>query len=164
VRNGKVAFRKAYGLRSKQPSEIPMTLDTVFDLASLTKPIATATSVMILLERGKIRLSDLVVDHWPEFAPNGKDKITVEQLLLHVSGLIADNPLRDYNDGPEKAFERICGLKPVTEPGTNFRYSDVNFMVLGKLVERLSGEPLDVFSRKNIFEPLGLRETGFKPG
>ena len=93
-----------------------------------------------------------------------KDQITVEQLLLHTSGLIADNPLSDYDDGPEKAFERINNLKPRTEPGTKFTYSDVNYIVLGKIVEQLSGEPLDVFSRKNIFEPLGLHETTFKPG
>ncbi len=164
VRQGKVAFRKAYGLRSRQPAEAPMSADTVFDLASLTKPIATATSVMVLLERGKLRLTDLVGEHWPEFAANGKEKITLEQLLTHTSGLIADNPLRDYNDGPEKALERIAALKPVTEPGTKFTYSDVNFIVLGKLVERLSGEPLDVFARKNVFEPVGMRETTFKPG
>src|SRR5438128_8146925 len=95
VHRGEMIFRKAYGSRSKEPAEAPMTVDTVFDLASLTKPIATATSLMILLERGKLRLSDRVVDHWPEFAPNGKDKITLEQLLTHTSGLIADNPLRD---------------------------------------------------------------------
>ncbi|HEV8061875.1 MAG TPA: exo-beta-N-acetylmuramidase NamZ domain-containing protein [Gemmataceae bacterium] len=163
-REGKIAFRHAYGSRSLQPAETPMTVDAVFDLASLTKPIATATSVMILLERGKVRLTDKVVDHIPEFAPNGKDQITIEQLLLHTSGLIADNPLSDYDAGPEKAFERINQLKPVTTPGTKFTYSDVNYIMLGKLVERLSGEPLDVFSRKNIFEPLGLRETLYKPG
>lgn len=164
VRHGKVAFRKAYGQRTKQPAETAMTTDTLFDLASLTKPIATATSAMVLLEQGKFRLSDRVVDHLPEFAPNRKDRITVEELLLHTSGLIADNPLRDYQDGPEKAFERINELKPVNEPGAKFTYSDMNFIVLGRLIERLSGEPLDSFSRKHVFEPLGLRETGFKPG
>jgi uncharacterized protein YbbC (DUF1343 family) len=163
VRQGKVPFHKAYGLRSKQPAETPMTEDTVFDLASLTKPIATATSMMILLEEGKVRLSDRVAEHIPEFGQNGKDKITVEQLLLHVSGLIADNPIRDYAGGRDKAFERIYQLKPVAEPGTRFRYSDVNYLVLGELVRRLSGEPLDEFARKRIYEPLGMRETMFKP-
>ena len=164
VREGKIAFRKAYGSRSIQPALTPMTVDTVFDMASLTKPIATATSIMVLLERGKIRLSDKVIDHIPEFAPNGKDQITVEQLMLHTSGLIADNPLSDFENGPEKAFEQIDKLKPRTDPGTKFTYSDVNYIVLGKMVERLSGETLDAFSRKNVFEPLGLRETTFKPG
>jgi uncharacterized protein YbbC (DUF1343 family)/CubicO group peptidase (beta-lactamase class C family) len=164
VRGGKIAFQKAFGSRSLQPAQTPMNVETVFDMASLTKPIATATSVMVLLERGKIRLSDKVVDHIPEFAPNGKDQITVEQLLLHTSGLIADNPVSDYEDGPDKAFQRINNLKPRSEPGAKFTYSDVNYIMLGKVVERLSAEPLDVFSRRNVFEPLGLRETTFKPG
>jgi CubicO group peptidase (beta-lactamase class C family) len=164
VRQGKIAFRRAYGLRSKQPAEVRMTADTVFDLASLTKPIATATSILLLIEQGKLGLTDRVTRHLPAFAQNGKDKITLEQLLLHTSGLIADNPVSDYKDGRKKALERICQLKPITEPGTKFRYSDVNFIVLGELVERVSGLALDAFARKYVFEPLGLRETTFKPG
>jgi uncharacterized protein YbbC (DUF1343 family)/CubicO group peptidase (beta-lactamase class C family) len=163
VRQGKIAFRKAYGLRSKQPDEVRMTLDTVFDLASLTKPIATATSVMILLEQGKLKLSDRVARHLPDFRRNGKEAITIEHLLLHTSGLLADNPVEDYQDGHAKALERIYHLRPRAEPGQQFRYSDVNFIVLGELVERLSGEALDVFARKHIFAPLGLRETAFRP-
>jgi CubicO group peptidase (beta-lactamase class C family) len=164
VRQGKIAFRRAYGLRSKQPAEVRMTADTVFDLASLTKPLATATSILLLIEQGKLGLTDRVTRHLPAFAQNGKDKITLEQLLLHTSGLIADNPVSDYKDGRKKALERICQLKPITEPGTKFRYSDVNFIVLGELVERVSGLALDAFARKYVFEPLGLRETTFKPG
>src|SRR6185437_16047162 len=91
VRQGKIAFRRAYGLRSKQPAEERMTVDTVFDLASLTKPLATATSIMILIEQGKLSLTDRVSQHLPEFGQKGKEKITLEQLLLHTSGLIADN-------------------------------------------------------------------------
>jgi uncharacterized protein YbbC (DUF1343 family) len=163
LRKGKIAFRRAYGLKSKQPVETPMTIDTVFDLASLTKPIATATSVMILIERGKLKLGDKVATHIPEFAQNGKEDITVEQLLLHTSGLIADNSLKDYDDGPAKACERIHALKPTVPPGSKFIYSDVGFMVLGELVERLSGQPLDVFARQHIFEPLNMKETTFKP-
>jgi uncharacterized protein YbbC (DUF1343 family)/CubicO group peptidase (beta-lactamase class C family) len=164
VHRGKVAFRKAYGLRSKQPREVRMTADTVFDLASLTKPVATATSIMILIEQGKLHLTDRVSQHLPEFAPNGKDRLTIEHLLLHTSGLIADNPVSDYADGRAKAMERINQLKPLAEPGAKFIYSDVNFIVLGELVQRLSGETLDAFARKHILEPLGLRETAFRPG
>ncbi len=163
MRQGKIAFRKAYGLRSKQPAEVPMTVDTLFDMASLTKPIATATSVMILLEQGKLELSDRVSKHLPEFGQNGKEAITIEHLLLHTSGLIPDNPVADYEDGRKKAWERICRLRPNPEPGQQFRYSDVNFIVLGELIERLSGETLDVFARKHIFAPLGLRDTTFRP-
>jgi uncharacterized protein YbbC (DUF1343 family)/CubicO group peptidase (beta-lactamase class C family) len=164
VRQGKVAFRKAYGLRSKQPGEVAMTADTVFDLASLTKPVATATSVMLLLQQGKLAISDPVAKHLPDFGRNGKDRITVEQLLLHTSGLIADNPVADYQEARKKALERIAALHPVAEPGRRFTYSDVNFIVLGELVHKLGGEPLDVFARKHIYEPLGMKETTFRPG
>src|SRR5207245_6154426 len=105
VHRGEVVFRKAYGLRSKEPVETPMTPDTVFDLASLTKPIATATSLMILVEEGKLQLTDRVAQYLPAFAQNGKERITVEQLLLHTSGLIADNPEANYRDGRAQAFE-----------------------------------------------------------
>jgi uncharacterized protein YbbC (DUF1343 family)/CubicO group peptidase (beta-lactamase class C family) len=164
VRQGKIVFRKAYGLRAKQPAEVRMTVDTVFDLASLTKPIATAPSVMMLLEQGKLKLSDRVNRHLPDFGQNGKDQITIEHLLLHTSGLLADNPLEDYRDGRKKALERIYHLRPLAEPGRQFRYSDVNFIVLGALVERLSGEALDVFAHQYLFAPLGLRDTTFRPG
>jgi uncharacterized protein YbbC (DUF1343 family) len=164
VHGGQVVFRKAYGLRSKQPAEVPMTLDTVFDLASLTKPVATATSVFLLIEQGKLRLSDRVTQYLPAFGENGKDKVTIENLLLHTSGLIADNPEADYKDGRDKALERLCALKPTAEPGTRFVYSDLNFIVLGEIVERVAEMPLDEFARKNIFEPLGMADTGFRPG
>ncbi len=160
-RHGKVVFEKVYGLRQVQPEPVPMTLDTVFDLASLTKPVATATSVMILAERGKIRLEDPVAQHLPEFAAHGKERITILHLLTHQGGLIADNPLGDYCDGPERARERLLTLKPVAGPGARFIYSDVGFMVLGELVERVARQRLDQFARENIFEPLGMLETGF---
>jgi uncharacterized protein YbbC (DUF1343 family)/CubicO group peptidase (beta-lactamase class C family) len=163
LRHDKVVFRKAYGLRSKEPAEVPMTADTVFDLASLTKPIATATSAMVLLEQGKLRLSDRVAQYLPDFAPNGKEKITIEQLLLHTSGLIADNPLRDYQDGRDQALQRIDRLAPTAEPGSRFIYSDVGFIVLGRVVERVSGTALDAFAQKHVFAPLGMRDTGFRP-
>jgi uncharacterized protein YbbC (DUF1343 family)/CubicO group peptidase (beta-lactamase class C family) len=163
VHGDRVVFRKAYGRRSLKPAETPMTPDTVFDLASLTKPIATATSAMLLVERGKLRLSDRVAEYLPSFAQEGKGRLTVEQLLLHVSGLVADNPEADYADGPEKAFERIDRLKPLAEPGARFVYSDVNYIALGRLVERVAAVPLDEFARKNIFEPLGMAETTFRP-
>ncbi len=163
VHRDEVVFRKAYGLRSKQPTEAAMTPDTVFDLASLTKPIATATSVMILVEQGKLGLSDRVAQHLPAFGQNGKDKITVEHLLLHTGGLIADNPEADYLDGRDKALERVYQLKPVAEPGERFIYSDVGFIVLGELVGKVDGVPLDEFARKNIFEPLAMHDTGFRP-
>jgi CubicO group peptidase (beta-lactamase class C family) len=164
VHDGHVVWRKAYGLRARQPAEVPMTVDTVFDLASLTKPVATAASVMVLIEQGKLRLSDRVADHLPAFGQNGKEKITVEHLLLHTGGLIADNPEADYRDGRDKALERVNALKPQAAPGERFTYSDMGFIVLGELVEKLSGTSLDAFAHKHIFAPLGMNETGFRPG
>jgi serine-type D-Ala-D-Ala carboxypeptidase len=136
----------------------------VFDLASLTKPIATATSVMILVERGKVQIDDSVAKYLPQFAAHGKDAITVEQLLLHTGGLIADNPLAHYEDGREQAIERIFALKPVAAAGERFIYSDVGFIVLGLLVEKVSGQSLADFTRENIFAPLAMSESMFRPG
>jgi uncharacterized protein YbbC (DUF1343 family)/CubicO group peptidase (beta-lactamase class C family) len=163
VHGDRVVFRKAYGLRSKKPTETPMTADTVFDLASLTKPIATAPSVMLLLEQGKLHLSDKVAEYFPDFGKHGKDQITIEHLLLHTSGLEADNPVADYQDGRAKALERIADLKPLAAPGQRFLYSDINYIVLGELVGKVAGAPLDQFARTHIYEPLGMKETTFRP-
>jgi CubicO group peptidase (beta-lactamase class C family) len=160
---GELVLLKAFGRRQVEPEPAPMTVDTVFDLASLTKPIATATSVMVLAERKLIDPEQPVVRYVPEFGPHGKDQITIAQLLTHQSGLIADNDIADYADGPEKAFQRICDLKLTAAPGTKFQYSDVGFIVLGKLVERVAKKPLDEFARDAIFRPLGMRETGYRP-
>jgi len=163
ARQGRIVYWRAFGFRAVEPERVPMTRDTVFDLASLTKVVATATSVMILVERGKIRLGDPVARYIPEFAQNGKERITIEQLLLHRGGLVADNDLADYRDGPEKAMERIYALGTVAEPGARFIYSDVGYIVLGELVRRVSGQRLDDFARENIFRPLGMTETTFTP-
>jgi CubicO group peptidase (beta-lactamase class C family) len=163
IHDDKVVFRKAFGSRAVKPEEVPMTPDTVFDMASLTKPFATGSSIMLLMDQGKLGPADPVSKHWPAFAANGKETITVEHLLLHTSGLIADNPIADYADGRAKAIERIANLKPLEAPGTRFRYSDVNFIVLGELVERLGGMPLDAYAKKNVFAPLKMNDTGFNP-
>src|SRR5688572_8391338 len=158
-----VVYLKAYGNRAVEPDPVPMTTDAVFDLASMTKPMATATSVLILTERGKIDLHAPVATYIPEFGQNGKDTITVEHLLLHRGGLIADNPMKDYADGPQLAMQRIWQLKPTSEPGTKFVYTDVGPIVLGELVHRVSGKRLDEFARDEIFKPLGMSETSFAP-
>src|SRR5438876_7707946 len=163
VHRGQIVFRHAYGFRSRQPKETPMTLDTLFDLASLTKPIATATSLMILVERGKVQVGDRVAAYLPAFGQNGKQKITIEQLLLHTSGLIADNPETEYLEGRSKGLQSVYQLKPAAEPGARFRYSDMGYIVLGELVAHLAGVPLDEFAQKHIFGPLGMIDTGFGP-
>ena len=162
-RRGKVVLARAFGRRSVGPTDEPMTRDTVFDMASLTKPVATATSVMVLLERGKFRLNDRVVAYLPELKGNGKDSITIEQLLRHRSGLVPDDPIADYAEGPEVAWRKIGELAPEATPGEQFRYSDVGFLVLGRLVEKVSGQSLDEFARATIFDPLGMVDTGFRP-
>jgi serine-type D-Ala-D-Ala carboxypeptidase len=163
LHKGKVVYREAFGRRAVQPMPEPMTVDTIFDLASLTKPMATATSIMILVDQDKLKVRDKAAAYWPEFGGNGKADITLEQLLLHTSGLIADNPLSDYKDGPAKAMERIAALKPSAAPDQRWIYSDVNYIVLGEIVRRVSGQALEEFSRKQIFEPLKMTDTGFKP-
>lgn len=163
ARQGKIAFLRAFGDRRVEPEREPMTVDTVFDLASLTKPLATASSVMLLVERGKVQLEDPVSRHLPEFAGQGKESITVRHLLTHQSGLIADNPIGDFADGPAKSVERLFALTPLAKPKERFIYSDVGFMVLGELVRRVSGQDVHEFSRENLYEPLGLSETGYLP-
>jgi uncharacterized protein YbbC (DUF1343 family)/CubicO group peptidase (beta-lactamase class C family) len=158
-----IVFEKAYGDRCVEPEKEPMTTDTLFDMASLTKPLATATSIMILVERGQLRLSDKVSKFFPEFAANGKDDVTVEHLLTHSSGLIPDNPLGDYSDGWQSAKKKICDLSLLSKPGTAFKYSDVNFILLGKIVEEVTGIPEDEFVKKEIYDRLGMRDTGYNP-
>ena len=161
---GKIAHQKAYGFRELEPNRVPMSVDTVFDLASLTKPIATATSVMILLEAGELKLHEPVATYFPSFGQNGKEAITIYHLLTHQSGLIPDNALKDYQDGPEKAWECICALKPIANLEERFIYSDVNFIVLGKLIEKVTAKSVHEFSQEKIFKPLGMAETGYLPG
>ncbi len=158
-----IAFEQAYGHRSLEPAIEPMTVDTVFDMASLTKPVATATSVMVLIERGQLRLQDKVARFFPEFAAKGKDNVTVEHLLVHSAGLIPDNPLADYHDGWTSAKPMICELKPMAEPGTRFKYSDVGFILLGKIVESVTGKPVDGFAKEEVFAKLGMKDTGYLP-
>ncbi len=162
-RQGKIVWRRAYGNRAIEPQPEPMTTDTIFDLASLTKVVATATSVMILVERGLVRMGDPVSRYIPEFAEVGKKNITVEQLLVHRSGLIADNDIKDYEQGPDKAIENIWRLAPLAEAGSKFIYSDVNYIVLAELVKRVSRKTINEFAAENIFRPLGMKDTGYKP-
>jgi uncharacterized protein YbbC (DUF1343 family) len=162
-RKRKIAWLKAYGNKQLVPSEVPMTTDTVFDMASITKPVATATSVMLLVERGQLRLSDKVADRIHEFAANGKEGITIFDLLTHQSGLLPDNKLSDYDDGPDQALARIYALDLQAPTGTKFIYSDVNYILLAELVRRASGQNVHEFSQEHLFGPLGMRETGYLP-
>jgi len=161
--NRQVIYRKAYGNRALEPRREPMTLETIFDLASLTKVVATTTAVMKLVEEGKIRLNDPVAKYLPEFGQNGKEDITVRQLLTHYSGLGPDLDLKTIWEGKETAYRMAFGEAPEAPPGSRFSYSDVNFIVLGAMVERVSGETLDKYCERRIFAPLKMMHTRFTP-
>lgn len=163
ARHGRVAWRKAYGARAVEPQLEPMTLDTIFDLASLTKIVATATSVMILVEQGRVRLADPVVQFIPEMKGAGRDAITIEQLLTHTAGFAPDFDLRERWTGYDEAIKRLYREPLRNQPGARFVYSDINYIALGEVVHRVSGQPLDQFARAHIFVPLGMRDTGFNP-
>ena len=159
-RHDEILFARAYGSKSLVPDRTPMTLDTVFDLASLTKPIATATALMVLVERGKIDLGARAASYVPELAR--LPPFTVEHLLLHTSGLPAGLPVPDFADRP-RLFQRIGDLRVKTRPGEKYVYTDVGFVVLEEIVRRVSGQGLDEVARSEIFDPLGMRETTFLP-
>lgn len=163
ARKGKVVYRKAFGHRSLAPSQEAMTVDTVFDVASLTKVMATAPSVMILVEEGKVSLTDPVSEYLPRFGRHGKDSITVLQLLTHYSGLRPDLDLDKLWEGYETALEKAFQEEPVAPPGEEFIYSDINYVVLAELVREVSGKQLHTFAFERIFEPLGMTRTGFMP-
>lgn len=161
--DGQVIYQKAFGERSLKPRREPMTVDTIFDLASLTKVIATTTAVMQLVEKGEIRVNEPVAKYIPEFAENGKEEITIRELLTHFSGLPESLALAQPWEGRETALRLAYAAKPIYTPGSRFLYSDVNFIVLGALVERVSGMSLDKYCEKNIFAPLGMGHTRFQP-
>ena len=161
--NGKVVYRKAYGRRALEPKREPMTLDTVFDLASLTKVIATTTAVMQLVELGKVRLNDPVAKYLPDFAQNSKEDVTVRQLLTHYSGFEPDLDLKTPWEGKETAYHMAFAETLQNPPGSAFVYSDINFITLGALVEKVSGEPLDQYTTRHIFTPLKMLHTRFVP-
>jgi uncharacterized protein YbbC (DUF1343 family)/CubicO group peptidase (beta-lactamase class C family) len=162
-RRGAIAYARAAGQRVVGPPSEAMTRDTVFDMASLTKPVATATSVMILVEEGHLRLTDRISRALPELDNHGKGAITLDQLLRHRAGLIPDNPLADYQNGRESAWKRIADLDLEGRPGEQFRYSDVGFLILGRLVERTSGQRLDEFVKERVFDVLGMKDSHFRP-
>lgn len=156
-----ITFLKAYGLRSEQPFREPMSEDTIFDLASLTKPVATSSAVIKLMEQGLVHLEDPIAKYLKAFGQNGKEQVTVLDCLLHRSGLIPDNALAEYQHGREVAWENIYRLPLQYPRGSQFKYSDVNFLVLGKLVEEISKQALDAYVCKEILKPCGMVDSDF---
>src|SRR5580700_4144092 len=161
--DGQVIYRKAFGERSLEPHREPMTVDTIFDIASLTKVVATTTAVMQLIQRGQVRINDPVAKYIPEFAQNGKEDITVRELLTHYSGMPKDLDLSTPWQGRDKAFQMAYEEKPAFPPGSRLLYSDVNFITLGALVERVSGTSFDAYCAQKIFGPLRMTHTRFLP-
>jgi uncharacterized protein YbbC (DUF1343 family) len=161
--DGQIVYRQAFGKCWVEPRPQPMTVDTVFDIASLTKVIATTTAIMQLAQGGRLGLDNATARYWPEFARNGKQRITIRQLLTHTSGLRAEVNPRGRWSTYQGALAVIAADRPVNPPGTKFRYSDVNFIVLGEVVRRVSGQPLDVYCAQKIFGPLGMGDTSFRP-
>jgi uncharacterized protein YbbC (DUF1343 family)/CubicO group peptidase (beta-lactamase class C family) len=162
-RGDQTVFQKAYGDRAVVPSREPMTLDTIFDMASLTKPVATTTSVMMLVEEGRIRLSDRVAQFIPEFGKYGKERITIRDLLTHMSGLRPDVDLGDPWTGYDAAITLAAEETPTAPAGRRFVYSDINFFLLAEVVARVAKQPFDRFAAERIFQPLGMRDTMFNP-
>lgn len=161
--HGKIVYRKAFGKRALEPWPRPMRVNTIFDLASLTKVVATTTAIMQLVDGGLIDLDAPAARYWPAFAANGKGGITIRQLLTHTSGLRPEVNSRFRWSGYDGALRAIVLDHPVNRPGTKFRYSDVNFIVLGEIVHRVSHMPLNVYCATKIFGPMGMKSTCFKP-
>jgi len=158
---GQIIYRGVFGSRRILPNPAPMTFNTIFDLASLTKVVATTPAVMQLVEEGKLELDTPIKKYWPAFSAQGKEAITVRELLTHTSGLPADIASPAY--GEAKVLQQIVQLKLQHPAGTHYEYSDLNFIVLAYLVERISNEPFAVYTQKHVFNVLGMSDTSFLP-
>ena len=156
-------YHKAFGRRALVPTAEPMGGDTIFDAASLTKVMATAPSMMLLIERGQVRLGDTVRAHIPEFQGEGTDGITILHLLTHTSGLRPGLSAKPDWSGYDAGIALACVEKATNAPGTTFRYSDINFILLGEIVQRVSKRKLHEFAADEIYAPLGMRDTGYLP-
>ena len=161
--NGEWLVRETFGNRTVGETNEAMTLDTVFDMASITKPVSTATSIAILAERGKVNIEAPVKTYLPEFTGDGRDEVLVKHLLTHTAGLIPDNAIGEYKSGVDEAWKNLFAVKIQSTPGSKFVYSDVCFQLLGKIVERASGQPLNEFAKTNIFDPLVMKDSGYLP-
>src|SRR6266581_6012087 len=157
------SYHKAYGNRALVPATEPMTEDTIFDAASLTKVLACTPAIMLLVQRGEVKLDERAQTYIPEFTGDGKEAITVRQLLTHTSGLRPDIETRTDWHGQKAAIEKACEERLQAKPGSVFRYSDINFFVLGEIVQRVSGKPLEEFAASEIYRPLKMVDSGYLP-
>ena len=163
-----IVYLKAFGNKIVDPCEEPADKNTIFDLASMTKPIATATSIMVLRDRKKISLDDNVSKYLPAFACNGKEEVRIEHLMTHTSGLPAYTNAAKLSEQfgspcPDKVIEKICAFEALSKPGEEFRYSCLGYIILAKIIETISSQNIGEFSKENIFTPLGMKHTSFNP-
>lgn len=142
---------------------LPARPDTIYDCASLTKVVATLPLVLLLVDRGRLRLGDPVAEYIPAFAANGKERVTVKQLLTHTSGLLSHKDMYSHGWTPEQVKAHIFAQPLEYEPGTKMVYSDLGFITLGEVVSVLYGEPLEIAAARHVFAPLGMNDTGYLP-
>lgn len=158
-----ILYWQAFGFRQLVPHQQPMTVDTLFDLASLTKVVATTPAIMQLVAQHRLDLDAPVSRYWPEFAQQGKGAITLRMLLTHTSGLRAGLYSTQDWHSTSAALGMVLAERPLEKPGSHFRYSDINFIVLAHLVTLVSGEPFDQYCQRHLFQPLGMTDTTFRP-
>jgi beta-N-acetylhexosaminidase len=159
-----LAYLRAYGHLTYDPGAPAVQDDTIYDLASLTKVIVTTTAAMILVDEGRLDLAKPVSAFLPAFRGGAKDRVTVAHLLAHSAGTEAVSPLYKELKGKAAYLQRIQAMDLAYEPGTRSVYSDLGVMLLGEILERVAGEPLDAFARRRILDPLGMSDTLFRPG
>jgi CubicO group peptidase (beta-lactamase class C family) len=162
-RDGSLAHLRAFGRLSYDDDAPSVATDTLYDLASLTKVVVTTTLSMILVDEGKLDLDARVHGFFPAFAGPAKERITVRQLLTHSGGLLWWAPLYKELAGKEAYLERIAGTDLAYEPGTKSVYSDLGIVLLGDILERVGGAPLEEMARKRVFEPLGMKDAQYRP-
>ena len=163
VEHDGVAYHKAFGHRALVPDVEPMTEDTIFDAASLTKVVAATPAMMLLVQRGQVSLDAPVTNYLPEFTGGGKEAVTVRELMTHTSGLPPDIETKTDWHGQAAAIQMACAEKLENPPGTVFKYSDINFFLVGEIVQRVSGLPLQDFVQREIYQPLKMKDTGYLP-
>lgn len=163
VEHAGASYHKAFGQRAVVPAAEAMSEDTIFDAASLTKVVACTPAMMLLIERGQVKLDDPVAKYLPEFAAEGKGKITVRQLMTHTSGLRPDIGLKPDWTGYDEAIRLCCAEKLSATPDEKVIYSDTGMILVGEIVRRVAGEPLDQFVKREVYDKLGMKDTGFNP-
>lgn len=169
-KDNRIVYKKAFGFAERNDDHnkplahpVPMTTDCLFDLASLTKVVGTTTSIMLLVDRGQISIDDPVGKYIPAFNAGDKKQITIRNLLTHTAGLITWYPLYYRAQNKQEVYQLIDELPLAFPVGRSRHYSDLGFILLGEIIEKVSGIPLEQFGRKNIFIPLGMHHTTYNP-